>query len=138
MQVSYAKRNSIVCQSRQFTKVTRVSVFGKSCLERGQWAVCSTKRDGVQLQACRLYKLQPNDFIFSCNNALQSSPRVSKHHDPVTRSQVAKQHLKYDAVIDAYNHNRSGSCALEDVQHTKNTRRRQLAGRSRFASQMDF
>ena len=52
---------------------------------------------------------------------------MTKHHGNVPRPQVAEHYLKYSVAIDAHNHNRSGSVALEDICHTKNPLRCQFA-----------
>ena len=50
---------------------------------------------------------------------MQGSPRVTKHHALIKRSQVAGRSLKNNVTIDVHNQNCSGSCALENKWHTK-------------------
>ena len=82
----------------------------------------------TDLQAVRLVDLQTKDFILTCSTAIPGLPRKRKCHGLVQHPQVAEQYLKHAAAIDVHNHFRSGSCALEDVRHTKNPSCRQLAG----------
>ena len=106
-------------------------LLGEATLERGQWVAYTTTQDGehgANLQACRFQDLKLKDFISTCGTALPGNPRVTKHHGLVERPNVADLYLKYVAAIDIHNHARSGSCALEDVWHTKNPRRKQIAG----------
>ena len=81
----------------------------------------------TNLQAVRFVDLQTKDFILTCSTAIPGLPRKTKCHGLVQHPQVAEQYLKHAAAIDVHNHFRSGSCALEDVWHTKK-RCRQLAG----------
>jgi hypothetical protein len=103
-------------------------LLGEETLERGKWVAYTTEQDGIKLQACRFQDLKIKDFVSTCGTALPGNPRVTKHHGLIARPKVAEMYLKYCAAIDIHNHARSGSCALEDVWHTKNPRRRQIAG----------
>ena len=105
------------------------ALLRKACLQRGEWQSCTTEMiDGTNLQAVRFVDLQTKDFTLTSSTAIPGLPRKTKHHGLVQRPQVAEQYLKHAVVIDVHNHFQSGSCALEDVWHTKNPRRRQFAG----------
>ena len=51
-------------------------------------------------------------------------PKEKKHHGLEQHPQVAEQNLKHAAAVDVHKHFQSGSCALEDVWHTKSPRHR--------------
>ena len=59
---------------------------------------------------------------------VSSDQQSIMHHGLVNWLHVVEQYLQAAAAISIHNHNWSGSAALEDVWHTKNPRRRQLAG----------
>ena len=60
--------------------------------------------------------------------SIPGKPRVTKHHRLTPWPQVPEYYLKYAAAITIHNHYWSSSCALADIWHTKNPRRRELAG----------
>ena len=100
----------------------------ESNLERGQWVVYGSKKDGITLQACCFWDLKVKDFISTCATSISGKPRATKHHRLVPQPQVAKHYLKYAVRIDKHNHYWSGSFALKDLWYTKNPHYKQLAG----------
>ena len=105
------------------------TLLGEACLQRGEWQFCTTEMiDRTNLQVVRFVYLQAKGFISTCSKTIPGLTRKTKHHGLVQHPQVAEQYLEHAAAIDVHNHFRSGSCALEDVWHTKKPRCRQFAG----------
>ena len=67
------------------------------------------------------------DFVSTCNSSIAGERRKTKHHGLVPHPCVAEESLKYSVSIDVHNHYCTGSVGLEDIWHTKNPHRRQLA-----------
>ena len=63
--------------------------------------------------------------LWHCNSR---KTKANKTSWVVPRPKVAEEYLKNSASIDVHNHYRTGSCGFEDIWHTKNPHRRQLAG----------
>lgn len=100
----------------------------ETALQRKEWEAYTATIDGVEYQACRFLDLKMKDSISTYSTAIPGRPRQTRHHGLVPRPQVAEQYLKNSASIDVHNHYRTGSCGFEDIWHTKNPHRRQLAG----------
>ena len=103
-------------------------LLGEKNLERGDWVAYTATVDEVKVQACRFRDLKVKDFVSTCSTAIPGNPRKTNHNGFVSRPKVAEDYLKNSASIDVHNHYRTGSCGLEDIWHTKNPHRRQLAG----------
>ena len=69
-------------------------LFGTKKLERGEWVVYSTERDGVKLLACCFRDLKIKDFISTCSTSNPGKPRLTKHHQLVNQLQAAEQYLQ--------------------------------------------
>ena len=95
---------------------------------RGEWNSATSNIDGIPLLAVCFKDLQVKQFISSCSTSLPGEPRMTKHHGPIKRPQVAERYLKHAAGIDIHNHVRTGGMGLEDAWMTKNYINRQFAG----------
>ena len=67
-------------------------------------------------------------FVSTCSSSIAGKPRKTKHNGLVPCPCVAEEYLKYSASIDVHNHYCTECVGLEDIWHTKNPYRQQLAG----------
>ena len=107
----------------QFTRC----LLGQSTLGRGKWVAYTATVNGHKVQACWFRDLELKDFVSTCSSSIAGKPNKTKHHGLVPHPPVAEEYLKYSASTDVHNH-RTGSVGLEDIWHTKNPQRWQLAG----------
>ena len=94
---------------------------------KGQCVTYTATVNDHQVQACQFRDLKFKDIVSTCSSSIAGKPRKTKHHGLVPHPHVA-EYLKYSASINVHNHYHTGSVALEDIWHTKNPHRRQLAG----------
>ena len=103
-------------------------LLGQSTLEEGQGVAYTATVNDHKVQVWQFRELKLKDFISTCCFSIVGKPRKTKHHGLVPRPGVAEEYLNYSASIDVRNHYRTGSVDLENIWHTKNPHRRQLAG----------
>ena len=103
-------------------------ILGETELERGDWTLVTSTIDDVKLLAVRFQDLKYKQFISTCSTSTEGPPRVAKHHENISRPQVAADYLKYAAGIDIHNHVWQGTAAFEDVWKTKDRHIRQFSG----------